>query len=340
MTQTPIDTLTVLIGALFGFASCRLLMPHWIRLCQNNDALWEDMNKWGTPRNVAMSGGCVVITTFLLSSLLLLSCSPSFAIPQKETLAILLCVCLASLTGLADDLIGWKKGGIPWQTRLPLALTLCLPLLPLLPLDPIREPLTIFGLGPIPIETTYSLLVITLLVAGTTTTFNLLAGFNGLEAGQGLLILSTLSILLLKQGTPWLAALAMTLSGGLAAFLVFNWSPARVFPGDSLTWGVGCLIGCLAIIGQLALPTAGLLSLYALEAALKAGRGHLKKPSFGIPNPNGTLEIPYPKAYGTTHLAMMVLKKALRRPCTETSVTILILSTQTLICLATLLLWK
>lgn len=341
MIETPADTLLLLLGALLGFVSCRLLLPPWIDLCQKNDALWEDMNKWGTPKNVAISGGCVVITTFLLSSLALLTYSPHFAQAQKETLSILLCVCFASLLGLADDMIGWKKGGIPWQARLPLALTLCLPLLPLL-LPPAisREPLALTGLGNVCLGPLCYLFLIPLLVAATTTTFNLLAGFNGLEAGQGLLILSTLSILLLEQGAPWLATLAMTLSGGLAAFLLFNWSPARVFPGDSLTWGVGCLIGCLALLGKLELPTAGLLSLYALEAALKAGRGQLKKQSFGIPNPNGTLEIPYSKAYGTTHLAMMILKKVPHCPCTETAVTLLILSAQTLICLTTLMLWK
>lgn len=336
MTPLSSETLTLVGGTLLGFLSSLLLLPHWIRLCQTNEVFWEDMNKWGTPKNVAISGGCVIITTFLLCSLLS-ACSPTFAPQQKEILCILLCVGLASIIGLADDMIGWKKGGIPWQARLALALTLCLPLLTL---DPPRESIVLPWIGAIHIAPLYSFLVIPLTLAGTTTTFNLLAGFNGLEAGQGLLILSTLSLLLLENGDSWLATLGLTLSGGLAAFLLFNRFPARVFPGDSLTWGVGCLIGCLALLGNLEIPTAALLSLYFLEAGLKAGRGHLKKHSFGLPRPDGTLEIPYPKAYGVTHLAMIALEKTLRRPTTETHVTLLILSVQTLICLTTLFLWK
>jgi hypothetical protein len=38
-------------------------------------------------------------------------------------------------------------------------------------------------------------------------------------------------------------------------------------------------------------------------------RGKLKKHSFGTPNSDGSLEMPYEKIYGLEHLAIKILKK-------------------------------
>jgi UDP-N-acetylglucosamine--dolichyl-phosphate N-acetylglucosaminephosphotransferase len=46
---------------------------------------------------------------------------------------------------------------------------------------------------------------------------------------------------------------------------------------------------------------------YILETALKL-RGRLNKQSFGIPNKDGSLELPYDKIYGLEHLAILILK--------------------------------
>ena len=47
---------------------------------------------------------------------------------------------------------------------------------------------------------------------------------------------------------------------------------------------------------------------YILEVILKA-RGGLNKQSFGKPNKDGSLEMPYKKIYGLEHAAIYVLKK-------------------------------
>ncbi len=39
--------------------------------------------------------------------------------------------------------------------------------------------------------------------------------------------------------------------GALLAFLWFNWYPAKVFPGDTLTYSVGALVACIAILGDM-----------------------------------------------------------------------------------------
>src|SRR5207237_447238 len=90
--------------------------------------------------------------------------------------------------------------------------------------------------GQIDLGIIYSLLLVPLAIIGTSTTFNFLAGFNGLEAGQGIIILSALGVLAFFTGSHWLTLVAFCMVASLLAFLFFNFSPAKVFPGDVLTY--------------------------------------------------------------------------------------------------------
>ena len=60
---------------------------------------------------------------------------------------------------------------------------------------------------------------------------------------------------------------------------------------------------------------------YFFEIILKL-RGGLKKHSFGVPDKNGNLKMPYKKVYGLEHLAIKILNKFGR--ATEKKVTYLI----------------
>jgi UDP-N-acetylglucosamine--dolichyl-phosphate N-acetylglucosaminephosphotransferase len=145
-------------------------------------------------------------------------------------------------------------------------------------------------------------------VAGASTTYNFLAGFNGLEAGQGILVLSFLSYVAFVTGSPWLAIIGMCMVFSLIAFYIFNKVPAKVFPGDILTYSVGALIACMAILGNFEKIAVVVFMPYIIEVILKL-RGGLKKHSFGIPDKKGNLKMPYDKVYGLEHFAILVLNK-------------------------------
>jgi len=55
----------------------------------------------------------------------------------------------------------------------------------------------------------YALLIVPIGITGATTTYNMLAGFNGLEAGQGIIILGFLSFIAFMTGNPWLAVVVI-----------------------------------------------------------------------------------------------------------------------------------
>ncbi len=96
--------------------------------------------------------------------------------------------------------------------------------------------------------------------------------------------------------------------GSLFAFYLFNKHPAKVFPGDILTYSVGALIAIIAILGNIEKIAIFFFIPYIIEVILKS-RGKLKKHSFGKLNIDGSLELPYKKIYGLEHLSILILKK-------------------------------
>ena len=55
----------LLISVAVSFLLTVLLLPKWIKTCRKIGLVWEDMNKFGHPKNVAASGGVVVIMSFV-----------------------------------------------------------------------------------------------------------------------------------------------------------------------------------------------------------------------------------------------------------------------------------
>lgn len=87
---------------------------------------------------------------------------------------------------------------------------------------------------------------------------NLIDGLDGLAGGIGFIIASSFGTLFLINGNVPLALLGFVLSGALLGFLVFNFSPARIFMGDSGSLTIGAIISVLAI-NAIDLPTPQML---------------------------------------------------------------------------------
>ena len=152
------------------------------------------------------------------------------------------------------------------------------------------------------------MVLIPLGIIGASATFNFLAGYNGLEASQGIIILSAISVITFIMGNKWLSVITLCMVAALVGFYLFNKYPAKVFPGDILTYSVGALIAGIAILGNIEKIAIFFFIPYILETGLKL-RGKLKKHSFAKVNEDGSLEKPYEKIYGLEHLAIVILKK-------------------------------
>jgi UDP-N-acetylglucosamine--dolichyl-phosphate N-acetylglucosaminephosphotransferase len=158
----------------------------------------------------------------------------------------------------------------------------------------------------------YPLLIVPIGIVGASNAYNLLGGYNGLEAGMGVIILLVLGYVGLQNGKSDASVLALVMVGALLAFLYFNWYPAKVFPGDTLTYSVGALVACVAILGDMEKIAVFLFIPYAIDFILPMRKG-LNVEAFAKVNDDGSLEQPYDKIYDTAHLAIAVLRNIKRK---------------------------
>jgi len=314
----------LLISVLVSFLLTVLVLPTWIKKCKKIGMVWEDMNKFGHPK-VAASGGVIVIMAFVLGVLSYVALKTFVfggTVRALEIFALLSVVLILGVAGLVDDLLGWKNGGLSTRVRLLLAIVASVPLVVI---NAGTHFMNVPFVGAINFGIFYPLVLIPLAVVGVSTTYNFLAGFNGLEAGQGILILGFLSFVAYATGSPWLGVVGLCMVGALVGFYIFNRFPAKVFPGDMLTYGVGAVIAGMAILGNFEKIAFVVFIPYMIEVVLKV-RGKLKRHSFGVPNRYGKLNVPYEKIYGLEHLAIW----ALGHGATERKVTYLIHGVQIL----------
>jgi UDP-N-acetylglucosamine--dolichyl-phosphate N-acetylglucosaminephosphotransferase len=329
----------LILSVLVSFFAGLVFLPIWIKKCKQINLLWEDMNKPNRPKNVASSGGIVVIMAFILGVLSYIAIR-TFVIgtgngTNLDIFALLSVVLIFAIVGLSDDLLGWKNGGLPALFRL------CLAFFAAIPLVVINAGVHIINVpffGLVNLGLLYPLVLIPLGIAGASTTYNFLAGFNGLEAGQGIIILTFLSFISYVTGSRWLTVIGLCMTASLIVFYFYNKFPARVFPGDILTYSTGALIAGMAILGNFEKIAVFVFIPYIIETGLKS-RGRLKKQSFGIPQRDGSLEQPYNKIYGLTHLSISILSKFKKRVY-EKDVVYLIFAFQILICLLALIIFN
>ena len=303
--MNPLILLTIFLSFFIAF----LVLPFWIKKCKQVGLLWNDMNKYGHPKNVASSGGIVVVLAFILGVLIYIAIK-TFIIGDGAEMSLqvfsLLCVILIlSLIGLVDDLLGWVHGGLSVRSRILLAFFAAIPLVVI---NAGTSTMALPFIGAINWGLWYPLVLVPLGIAGCATTYNFIAGMNGLEASQGMILLSALAYVSYISGSAWLSVVALCMVAALFAFWIFNKYPAKVFPGDIMTYSIGALIAGIAILGNIEKIAIFFFIPYIIEVVLKL-RGKLKVHSFGIPQKDRSLEMPRKKVYGLEHLAIKIMKK-------------------------------
>lgn len=301
------------IPIFIGFFISLFFIPFWIRKAKGIGLIWRDMNKFKNPE-VAGSGGIIVTISFVIGVLSFITYRTFILESQTylvEIIATLAVVLFLGGIGFVDDLLGWVKGGLSKRSRLVLV---ALASVPLMAINAGRSGISLPIFGHLELGILYPLVLIPLGIVGASTTFNFLAGFNGLETGQGILILSGLSIVAFLTGNSWISVISLIMVFALLAFLVYNFYPAKVFPGDSLTYSVGGLIAIVAVLGNFEKIAIFFFIPYIIETILKV-RGKLVKYSFGKPNEqNDELDLVYEKIYSLNHLAIWAMKKTGIKP--------------------------
>ena len=103
----------------------------------------------------------------------------------------------------------------------------------------------VFGVNEIPHWGSVFLSLFTYIVV--VNAMNLIDGVDGLAAGVGFIASSVFGIWFVFANDYTLASLSFSLSGALLGFLIFNFSPAKIFMGDSGSLIIGMFICVLSI---------------------------------------------------------------------------------------------
>lgn len=103
----------------------------------------------------------------------------------------------------------------------------------------------IFGIREIPYWSSIFISLFTYIVV--VNAFNLIDGIDGLAGGIGLIASSAFGAWFTLAGDYVMATLAFALAGSLVAFLIFNFSPAKIFMGDSGSLTIGLIICVLGL---------------------------------------------------------------------------------------------
>jgi len=93
----------------------------------------------------------------------------------------------------------------------------------------------------------FSLLLTYLTIIVVINSFNLIDGIDGLAGTLGLMSSMIFGLYFLQINQPAYSILAFSLAGSLAAFLIFNFQPAKVFMGDTGSLMVGLVNAILVI---------------------------------------------------------------------------------------------
>ena len=113
-----------------------------------------------------------------------------------------------------------------------------------------------FGTGDIVPNEFLSWTLSILWIVVVTNAINLIDGLDGLACG--VCLITSLSIFFISKalGVPHLPYFALAMSGACLGFLIFNFSPARIFLGDSGSLFSGFALACLSLLGSVKRSTA------------------------------------------------------------------------------------
>jgi UDP-N-acetylmuramyl pentapeptide phosphotransferase/UDP-N-acetylglucosamine-1-phosphate transferase len=132
------------------------------------------------------------------------------------------------------------------------------------------------GIHEIPQTASFALTLFAIIVI--TNSFNLIDGIDGLAGSLGLLSALVFGVYFFEMGFVAYAVMAFSLAGSLMAFLIFNFSPAKIFMGDTGSLLIGFTNSILVIqfINLAVAPTARI----HLEASPAIGFAILIVPLF------------------------------------------------------------
>jgi UDP-N-acetylglucosamine--dolichyl-phosphate N-acetylglucosaminephosphotransferase len=322
----------LLASMIMAVATTFFITPYFIRFLRDAGIVGFDLQKKNRPKLATSGGICVAFG--VLAGLLTYIGLQTFIVGLEEwlfpLLAVTSSVLIVMFVGFLDDLNvklnaeGTIEGrdiriGLPQWLKPMLTLPAAIPLMAI---NAGRSTMAIPFVGPIDFGILYPLLLIPLGMVGASNAVNMLAGFNGLEAGMGIVYCLVLGVSALLNNITEGGVVFLVTFAALVGFIWYNRYPAKILPGDSMTYLLGSIVASGVIVGNM--ERSGLIVMlpFIIEFFLKL-RVRFKASCLGKLREDGKLDPPYgKKIYSWTHLIMNL------KPLTEKQVTIILILIQ------------
>jgi len=256
MVAEPLLLLECVVLLVIALMATYLIIPWLIAALRKAEITGRDMHKRGNPEIPTMGGVGVFVgfaTAMTFSAMLGLDYRLLFAIFLSGTLAL--------LAGFIDDLFELGK-----------ATLVIITFLVGMPVVAFQAGSTLVFLTPVgPADFGwYFWFLVPFVFAFAMNGVNIYAGFNGLEAGLGAVSTLSLGVCALFYGSLESAVALFALSGGLLAFLRWNWFPARLFMGGTGTFLIGAVLASSVIAGSIKVVGVIALLPYVINFVLRA----------------------------------------------------------------------
>lgn len=252
----------LIMSSAIAFLFVYTVTPFFIKKFKKFGLISVDLHKSETVW-IPTLGGLIIMPAYILAiSSTVLVFHKAFPLLIDEIAATLLVILLIGLIGGIDDLRPIRQR---YKFLLPAIVSYPLVVACQGQSTAVNFPF----IGPLEFGQAYWFILVPLALTTASNFTNMLAGYNGLEAGMGFIVCSTISIMAIMAGKPGVAMMSLTLAFALLAFLRYNWYPAKIFLGDSGTLLIGATIASVAIIGKMEFALMVLTVPYAIEFTLK-----------------------------------------------------------------------
>lgn len=314
------------LSPILSFIVTLIATPILIRYLNRIGLQVKDQNKENKPL-VPISGGLAVISGILVGLMFYIFVL-TFVYNDKTQFSLIFAslttILLITFIGFMDDLIINKTkdssvGLKQWQKPF---LTL-MAAVPLIVINAGVSKMAVPFFGVADLGLLYPLLLIPIGVVGASNMVNMLAGMNGLETGMGIIYFLMLGFYSYHNSRFVAAAISVIIVGSLIAFYYFNKFPAKILPGDSLTYLLGASLAVVAIVGNIERAALIISIPFILEFILKS-RSKFKAQSYGT-YINGKIQSLYQnKIYSLIHL-MTIKPKFTEKQITYAFIIIMLL---------------
>jgi len=242
----------MVIPIILSFFATALIAKSWMTFAKSHGIMGIDVHKEEKP-SIPEMGGVAIFAGYAIGI-----CAAFSYSGDKRILLSLISVSTMFLIGVIDDrrtLSQKKKFTLSFLAGIPFLFSI---------LDTRID----FLLFSIDFGVVYYLLVFVGIVAASNAT-NLLAGFNGEEAGCGILASLSLIIASLFLHRDIVPSLLAPIFASLFAFFYFNRYPSRLFCGDCGSLIIGASIASSVIFGKMELLGAIAIAPAIVEFFLK-----------------------------------------------------------------------